>query len=82
MSFPLVYISVVAPVAPDLIAASLSSHPYFTFLAIFGTRTAQSLSPMVRSLMDMSATSMWTDFLNSVPASVRRIPLLPMVIML
>ena len=51
MSFPLEYTRVVAPVAPDFIAASLSSHPYLMLRAIFGTRTAQSLSPMVRSLM-------------------------------
>ena len=53
-----------------------------TFLAILGTLTAQSRSPIVRSLMETSAMSMWTDFLNSEPLSVRKMPLLPMMIML
>ena len=70
----------VAPVAPDFMALSRSSHPNLTVLAILGTRTATSLSPIVRLLTPMSlAMSIWVFFLNSIPLPVRRMPLLPMV---
>ena len=66
--------SVVAPVAPERIALSLSSHPYFTRSAALGTSTAQLHSPMVRVSTFRGAIPMATLSQAFLPSGVSDTP--------
>lgn len=61
VSLPCLKISVVAPKAPALIAASRCSIPFFTRLAAFFMRIAMLKGPIVRGLFGISIPSLIFD---------------------